>query len=625
MDIQKFINLKAIKLFFEKSYWIVFLIFSYLVSLSFLYFISSGFSLDDFVQTGDFGSTSLFILFMVLSMGAILFVAWRLRNKIAKYTYILSLASLAIIFSYNFINNGLVERYISIFIISLSISTFLYLAFSSRISHDEKKKSKLLYILPIVFFIIFALVSSFRVYNLNSHAYDMGIFVQAFYKFSHFTFDNTVRKLPHLWGDHFHPILFPLSFLYRVFPSVYLLSFLQAALVALGFLPVYLIARDALKSSTAGIFMATAYLFFIGIGKAIEFDFHPIVLATTVFLFVFYFFLKEKWLWYWIFLFILLLFQEDVSVFVFFLGIFVFFSSKKYRTVGLVMSMIGLGWFFLATKMIIPYFLGGEYIYFAYTSLGDSFLEVVKNAIINPLHVLRELVNHSLKLETVLSSLGSFAFLIFISPSYFLLAIPMMGESLWNDEISRWSGFHYGAIFAPVLVISAIFSIKRIISWAGSRYQKGLLSFMIILALACSVIFSLDRKSPIYRVIKPSFYQVSDEVSDLHKILSDIPSDVSVTAQHSIVPLLSGRDEVYEYPGCVADKCQKSQFFVLSTGGSSWPLDKEGIKEEINKFLDLEEFRSGYGLYKREGTAFIFRRDWQSLPEEVQAAKTALE
>jgi uncharacterized membrane protein len=625
MDIQKFINFKVVKSFFEKSYWVSVLAFSYLASLSLFYFISSGFSLDDFVRTGDLGSTTRFILFMALSMGVIFAMAWYVKSRIAKYSYLLALAALAIVFSFNFINNGPIEKYISILIISFSISTFLYLVFLPKISYEVKGRSSLLYILPIIFFVAFALVSSFRVYNFNSHAYDMGIFAQAFYKFSHLAFDNTVRKLPNLWGDHFHPILLPLSFLYKVFPSVYLLSFLQAALVALGFLPVYLIAKNILKSSTAGIFMATAYLSFIGIGKAIEFDFHPIVIATTAFLFLFYFFLKEKWLWYWFFLFILLLFQEDVSIFVFFLGIFIFLSSKKYKKIGLVSSIIGLVWFLLVVKLIIPHFANQEYIYFAYKSLGGSFPEVVRNVIVNPLHALWELTNHPLKLETVLSSFGSFGFLIFISPSFFLLAIPMMGEGLWNDEISRWSGFHYGAIVAPVLAISAIFSIKKILSCVKARYQKNLLSFLLVSVLVCSVVFSLERRNPIYKVIKPSFYHISSETLDLHRILSDVPKNASVSAQHSVVPLLSGRDEIYEYPGCILEQCQKSQFFVLSLAGSSWPLDKSGMKDEINKFLIGEGFRSQYGLYKRVGTSFIFKKGWQSLPNEVEAARFTIE
>ena len=624
MDFQRQIKFRKLKVLFQNAYWPFALIYSYLASLSIYFLTNNGFSLDDYIASGSLGSSHIFIAYMIIAMAICIYIFFKRKSELIKHSHILLILILLIIFSYNFINNGLIEQYISIFLLSLSFSIFIFLAFGRCVSHKVISKPRLLIIIPIAFAVIFALISCLRMYSLHSHAYDMGIFVQAFYKFSRFDFDNTIRKIPHLWGDHFHPILLPLSFLFYIFPSPYLPLLLQASIVALGFLPVYLIAINKLKSSSASLLLSSAYLFFIGIGKAIEFDFHEITIAITAYLFVFYFYMVKKKFWYWVFLVLLLCFKEDLSIFVCALGLFIILTSKKDRLLGIATAGVGLLWFVVVTKLVIPTLSSEGFVYFTYNSLGDSMLDVLRGIVISPLHALHVLINHPLKMQTVFSMLGSFSYLLFLSPAFFLLAIPMMGESLWNDSISRWSGFHYEAIVAPVLIISAIYAISRILPVVEKKYQERLLSFVVILVLICSVTMSLYQSNPIFGIIKPSFYAVSDEARDLHRVIRVVSKNGSVTAQHSVVPLLAARNQIYEYPGCVLRDCAESQFFVLSLAGSTWPLEKSAMRDEIFKFLNKDGFRAKYGLYAREGSAFVFMKDYQAKAQDVGLAKEFL-
>lgn len=615
------INLQQIKKTLAIAFFPIAGVFVYLASLSIYSLAYSGFSLPDFVQSGETGSLQLFIAFMLLAMGFIATLIYRARRNLKAKTHLLLILSGAIIFAFNLMNNGPIEEYMAVFIISFVLAVFFYLVFSKRVKHQRARVEIWpLAILVAIFALAYSIISVFRIYNFNAHAYDLGIFTQAFYQFSHFEFSNTVRDVSHLWGDHFHPILVPFSLLYRLIPSVYFLVILQALVVALGAVPIYLIALKKLKSSWAGLVLATAYLSFIGLAKAIEFDFHPITLATTAFLLVFYFYLLDKKWWYWLGLVVLLACQEDVAIFVAMLGIFIFVTNRQKRWMGALTFALGIMWFYVVTKLVIGALADGGYIYFAYSSLGETPTEAVKAIMISPLHAIRAMTNHASKMQTVLSAFSSFSFLIFFSPAFFILAVAMLGEGLWNDAMSRWSGFHYEAIVAPVLIISAIYAISQIMLFCRAKYRPALLTFLAMMVLSSSVCVALHRHTPLVRIFKLSFYKVSPEISALHQLIPKVPKNASVSAQHSVVPILAGRERIYEYPGCDPAKCHDVDYFILSTAGSLWPLEKQGMAAEIKAFLQGDDFRGEFGLYKREGTGFIFKKGHQISIEEKEQA-----
>jgi uncharacterized membrane protein len=604
-----------------RVYWFLVVLFAAVTSFSLYYFVFPHELLSD-ALTADFvqNASVKFAVFMIIGISFVIVAAFlhvdNFKKKMLYFLISVILSVLSIVFK----DKSQLFNFISLNFLALSIAIFINLSLFKTISGALKKYHRLILAVVGVFFVLFLLLSVFRHMTFNSHAYDMGLYSQAFYKFAHFDFDNTVRKVANIWGDHFTVIFIPLSWLYWLFPFSVTLLVLQSLIVSLGAIPLYLLARDMLKSRAAGLMLAGSYLAGIGLASAISFDFHFITISTAFFLLTFYLAYKKRWLWYFISLLVLLGCKEDISVIVVFLGIFlIYYRGWK---VGLATSFLGLAWFLFVSKILMPSISTDGFIYFSYSVLGQTPVEAIKNTITHPIHVLRALIDSPIKQTTLLNYFSSLGFLPIFAPIMFIFALPSLGENLWNDNPSRWGGFHYESMPTAVLIVVAVFAIYNI-----SRLVRPELRHKTIILLACFVLIStlmvdLYSRTSLIGIFKKSQYEVTQEGRSTYKVMAEIPKNASVTANHSLVPHLALRDQIYEYPGCrPEDKCLNTDYFVLSLAGSSWPFTKQDMVNEINNFLNQEGFREHYGLYRHDGAAFVFKNGYQADPSVLLEAE----
>jgi len=604
-----------------RGYWLFAVLFSIVTPFSLYFFVFPRELLRDALSSSFPQTLSVkFDVFMILAFSLSVFLAFLYKASFQKKILYFLLAGGLSIISILIKDRSQLLNFISLDILSFALAIFASLSLISNISLVLKKYHRIIFVVLGVFFILFLLLSVFRHMTFNSHAYDMGLYNQAFYKFAHFDFDNTVRKVSNIWGDHFTPIFIPLSFLYWPFPFSTTLIVLQALIVTLGAVPLYLLAKDLLKSRASALMLSTSYLAGIGLASAISFDFHFITISTAFFLLTFYLAHKKQWLWYFISLLLLLGCKEDISIIVIFLGIFMIY----YRgwNVGLATSVLGLAWFLFVSKILMPSVSSDGFIYFSYSVLGPTPVEAIKNTIMHPLHTIRALFDSPIKRTTLLYYFSSTGFLPILAPIMFVFVLPVLGENLWNDNPARWGGFHYEAMPTAVLAVVAIFAIYNI-----SRLFKTKLRHKVIVLLACFILIStlivdIYSRTPLIGIFKKSQYTLTAQHMSTYQLLADLPQNASVTANHSLVPHLALRDQIYEYPGCKpVDKCLNTDYFVLSLAGSSWPFTKQDMVNEILSFLNQEGYRDRYGLYGSNEGAFVFKRGYKSDEKLVSKAR----
>jgi uncharacterized membrane protein len=85
--------------------------------------------------------------------------------------------------------------------------------------------------------------------------------------------------------NHFRPILLLFLPFYIFFPDPKTLLFLQSVSIALGAIPLYLLAKEKLKNELSCIFLICSYLLYPYIGNANLFEFHPNSLIPCFLLF----------------------------------------------------------------------------------------------------------------------------------------------------------------------------------------------------------------------------------------------------------------------------------------------------------------------------------------------------
>lgn len=490
------------------------------------------------------------------------------------------------------------------------------LAHRVRQSVAKLKERRFLWLLVLLVTTMYASLSILRHLHFTSTAYDLGIFDQAVWQYSKFNLPySSVRSnllTENLLGDHFHPILALLAPLYWLVDSVIALLVAQALLFATAIVPIFLFTEKRLGKVAAYLF-ALSYAIFWGIQNAVEFDFHEIAFAVPLIALAIYFIDEKKWTAYFVCLALLLLTKENLSILVFFFGVYLIVLRQFKR--GLISMGAGVVWFFAAVKILIPLFIEpltatGErrfYRYWNYSRFGadpwSAFVTVIKN----PLLLIETFVSPRVKLHTYWYIFHPFLFLSFISP-VFILAIPLLAERFLSDGEHFWgTNYHYTAVLAPILVMTSVDGLARI-----ARQLKGSKATWLIIS-ASSIVLLLNLllipKFPLWDLTTPSHWQLSRSDTIGRRAISLIPPDASVLAQGPIAPHLSHRRMIYVLHQTVT--LPDSDFIVASSRVNPFPFSSY---EEIQRFLAVQETRGYSRIFEEDGWVVLKAGDLIGAP-----------
>ena len=423
----------------------------------------------------------------------------------------------------------------------------------------------------------------------QTRAYDVGIYDQITW--------NTIRgRLFHCTivepftnsiADHFEPILLLLAPLYLIWESPKTLLLIQTVSLALGALPCYWLARDALAAAlrrdrnsqapdlatdssrhvlaeVLALLFAGIYLLYLPVHSANTYEFHPSALALPLLLYAFYFLRKRRFLPYFVMLFLTMSTKEVLPLTTLALGLYAFFVERQ-RAVGLATMIASAAWFGLSVFVIIPHYNpGGESRFFNsyYGWLGDDSVEVLTRLVSDPVLALQRL-GQPQSLDYVKGLLGPHLYVPLLGLPALLLALPALLLNLLSDnpfQHSTQGFFHYGVAIAPFVVIASIdgtallvrhagSALERILG-AGQRFVEARLIPAVIavgLILVASLLNQIDSG---YLPFSRGFYLAprDEQVSAAEATIRQVPQQVSLSADGALLPHLSQRESVYLYP-----------------------------------------------------------------------------
>ena len=425
----------------------------------------------------------------------------------------------------------------------------------------------LLFFLVAVFTLGFSLISVLRHFRFESFAYDLGIYDQALWLMSNFKVPISTIKNSHILGDHLIPSLYLVSPIYWFFDKVKALLIFQSFWVALGAIPVYLLAKEKLKKLFFSLILSFSYLSFFGIQNGVFFDFHPLVMAAPLLAWWLYFFEKKERIHFLIF-FLLLGLQENISLLMAAFGI-MFIFRRETKKVGFIIITLSLGWFLLATKIIIPHFLHGE-----------GFAYLPQQLIFNPVFFLKEIFYPFQKTKTILLTLGNFGFLPLLYPPVLIPIFEQFTERFVGNVVAtRWgTGLHYSAPLAPILVYGTIKSLEK--NFFKKRklltYSLGGLFFLIV------VFYQYFLHLPLNMLAKRDFYQLPERREQINEAMTMIGEKESVATQNNLLPHLSHREKIFTFSSCqdVPDPSRgmSCQFLIDEDSGELPLIEKEKVK-----------------------------------------------
>lgn len=459
-----------------------------------------------------------------------------------------------------------------------------------------------IWVLFLFFGLIYSFYSVIRHLRYETFIFDLGVYDQMIWLASKGKplFSSILGT--HVFGDHFTPTLILLAPLYWLWDNVLILLTFQAFFAAFGVFPIYFLALKKTKDYGLSLVIAFCYIAFFGVQNALAFDFHPIVLATTLFAWVLWFYEEKKWPMFWGSIILILGLQENFAAFLSAYGLFLTLQFRDYKK-GLFLFFWCAVLFFLLISVTIPHFNAGQFIY-APTHLKNlGLLEMIK-MFFYPYS----------KIQVIFVSFLPFAFLPLLTPAVLIILFEEFLQRFVGTPIStRWNlGFQYNIILAPVLALGAILSLEKYLS-----KQKKLVTMLLLL---CFVVIQITTRPALNDLFSKSFYNL-DRNKNSRELLSLIPAEASVAAANNLGPQLTHREKITFLTNCLDDPREwkldmrrcfnfKPDYVIVDLDpkgdwNNYYPDGRDSLIQYVNKVQDFQE----YMLVKKQGEAVLLKRN----------------
>jgi uncharacterized membrane protein len=378
--------------------------------------------------------------------------------------------------------------------------------------------------------------------HFGTYGFDVGIYDQGTWLLSRLRDPFvTVRGL-NLFGEHASYILALVAPLYRLWSDPRLLLLLQVIALAVPAVVIYRLGARHLGNPAAGLAVAVAYLAYPGMQWALTWQFHPETLAAAFLALAALdadggrFRRMAVWLG------LALLCKEDVGLVVAGFGGLLILTGQ--RDVGRRVLIAGLAWWVLATFLFIPWANGRQ------TNLFELNYGISGVGPIALLRALPSMVGRAL--ATALSNQGISYLLLVLVP---LLGLPLLAPrallpvapTLFLNLAAvppeqHQIRYQYLATAAPLLALATVAGLKVV-----AARRRALLA-PVLIALVLVALGADQRYGPAPWSKDPVVGASSAADAPRRQALALIPPDAAVSAQFNLVPQLTRRTRIYEFP-----------------------------------------------------------------------------
>jgi uncharacterized membrane protein len=429
-----------------------------------------------------------------------------------------------------------------------------------------------------------------------THAHDLGILDQVLWELSRFARPaTTVRHtpLPNVFGDHFDPIIVLFVPGYWIFDSplvpLAVQAWLFAATVPLGFL----LARQLDIPPWPAVILGVALGLHPGFTSAVRFDVHQVAFAPALLLTTVLLAERRQWRWYWIAVAGFLVTKESLALYAALFGL-TLMLRRRWR-IGLATLVVGLGYFFAVTNLVMPALGERRYAYWRlYQDLGDSPREMVEHVLGHPIRSLELLFSTPEKRHTITVMFGSFAYLPVLAWTLWPMLFMTLAERFWSLSLNLWLfRFHSQVLMTTVLFVATLYVLHDLGRRRPPRRRALALgaSMLLPLTTAWSVL-----ASGVWHDAVTSAPAATLEA--WQAALSRIPPAAGVSAQDVFVPHLSHRSTIYRFP-----RVRDAEYILLDPQAPTWPVTPDEIRAAQQQLPAL-----GWRTVWRHGTTTLFQR-----------------
>ncbi len=449
-------------------------------------------------------------------------------------------------------------------------------------------------IMIIISSLILFICSSLRHILFKSTAYDLAIFDNGIYLISQGQTPFVSLRGIHILGDHAAFILYLIAGLYKIYPSVYWLFGLQAIALSLGALPVWQLAIQANLKPNLATAIASAYLLYPLIFNLNLFDFHPEVLTLSAFFWA-VLAARNNNIWgFSLALIFILSCRDALSLTMAAMGVWLIIGEKKIK-LGLISLIVGIFWFILATKVIIPQFSGEQVAAVArYGFLGESLPEIILNLFLKPGIVISHLFTLN-NLEYLLLLLSPLIWGLF--PQYFsplIGAFPILFLNLLTENKEQKDLLHqYSLPILPFLILVVIATLAAGKGWL--RRPKHIILWSLVAFFALGKVGYFTSR----------YLESVDTWSATREALTQVSKKGNVLTSANIAPHVTHRTIVeLAIDGSEGINLQQFNDILLNKRHPGWNSSPELVDTLIGRIQQIPDFQL---TYDKEGV-YLFQK-----------------
>jgi uncharacterized membrane protein len=387
--------------------------------------------------------------------------------------------------------------------------------------------------------------------NFGTWSYDMGIYDQAFWLISRGGQSFMTVRGMEFWGHHVNLIVVAFVPFYWLGAGPSFLYVAQACGLAVVAFPIYLIARDRFAKPSMGLLFAVVYLMYAPIQWMSWANFHPESLVIAPVLYAWWFAGQRRWRPTFVALLIALSIREDAALVVIVLGLILAIRYRpgkgdhRDRMMALVTVGVGFVWYAIATRIVIPHFNQGKqpfYIQYFYSNYGSDMPEIISTMLRHPNRVIGDATQPD-RLRFYRDLTLPLGGLPLIAPMALLMAVPQLLASVIGlSPYARSIHYQYTAMMIAPLLISAIEGARLL--WRFKVMHVILPVWLLGCAYMTNVAWSTSPLGDSYNV----WAQPTSRHPAMREALTLVPDDASVTATYTLLPHLSHREQIYDWP-----------------------------------------------------------------------------
>jgi uncharacterized membrane protein len=403
----------------------------------------------------------------------------------------------------------------------------------------------------LLFALIFGKLGVQHHRNFGTWSYDMGIYDQGFWLVSRGGQSFMTVRGMEFWGHHLNLIVVAFMPFYWLGAGPSFLYIAQAVGLAAAAFPVYLIARDRFARPWMGLVFAVVYLMYAPIQWISWANFHPESLVVAPLLYAWWFATHRRWRGMFIALLIALSIREDTALVVIVLGLVLAFMYRpgkgehRDRMMALATLGMGVGWYVIATRLVIPHFNQGKqpfYIQYFYSNYGNDMPAIIRTMIRHPNRVISDATQPD-RLRFYRDLALPLGGLPLAAPLALLMAAPQMLASVIGlSPYARSIHYQYTAMMIAPLMIAAIEGGR--VLWRFKIMHVVLPIWLLGCAYMTNVAWSPSPLGDSYNV----WAQPSPRHDAMREALKLVPDDASVAATYTLLPHLSHREQIYDWP-----------------------------------------------------------------------------